>query len=60
MTNLEKYEIIFGFADLIPVPWFSDKRYKDTEEVYAECIKKGVTWRELTGWNKDKDERILL
>lgn len=60
MTNQEKYIIIHGYHDLIPVAWFSSKKYKSVEEVYKEALKKEVTWRELTGWNEDKKENILL
>lgn len=60
MSEMEKYIILFGAKDLIPVRWFSSKKYKNVEEVYRECVKKGVTWRKLTGWNEDKKKDISL
>lgn len=34
---------------VIPEEWFdgSIEPYKNTEEVYAACLEKGVTWQEL-------------
>ena len=45
---------------VIPERWFdgSIKPYKDTEEVYAACLEKGVTWEELLNYKPDKN-RIL-
>lgn len=60
MTNFERYTHLHGFLDLIPVAWFSSKEYKSVEDVYAEALRRGVTWRELTGWNLDEKKDILL
>lgn len=57
---IDDYALLFGSNDLIPEAWFSSKKYKSIEEVYAECIKKHVTWRKLTGWNEDKKKDTLL
>ena len=45
MTNVKKYIHLHGYNDLIPVNWFNSKKYKSTEEVYADALEKGVTWR---------------
>ena len=42
---------------VIPEKWFdgSIKPYKNTEEVYAACLKKGVTWEELLHYKPDEN-----
>lgn len=60
MTNLERYIHLHGLTDLIPIKWFNSNKYKNVEEVYADALDKGVTWRELTDWNVDKDKGIIL
>ena len=58
--SMQKYIMLFGMHDLIPEAWFSSSKYKSVDEVYAACVKKGVTWRKLTGWNDDKNKKIAL
>lgn len=60
MSYQEQYVLLFGIEDLIPVKWFSSDKYKSTEEIYRECVERGITWRELTGWNVDKDGKTIL
>lgn len=60
MTNVEKYIHLHGYNDLIPVKWFNSKKYKSTEEVYADALEKGVTWRELTNWDIDEKKNVTL
>lgn len=60
MTYMEQYAIIHGYIDLIPEKWFYSKKYKSIEDVYKKCIETGKTWRELTGWNEDQKEDVLL
>ena len=35
------------------------KGYKNTEDIYRECLKKGVTWQELVGVSKDLEDSLL-
>ena len=55
-----EYAMMFGTVDLIPEKWFYSKRYKTVDDVYTVCVKKGVTWRELTKWNYDQNRDIAL
>jgi hypothetical protein len=55
-----EYVMMFGTVDLIPEKWFYSKRYKTVDDVYTACVKKGVTWRELTKWNYDQNRDIAL
>ena len=59
-TNQDKYIMLYGYDDLIPEKWFDSSKYKSVEEVYGACLEQEKTWRELTGWNKDKDPKIIL
>ena len=58
--QLNDYIAMFGFSDLIPVRWFSSDKYKSIDEVYAESVRRGITWRKLTNWNEDRKKNILL
>lgn len=42
---------------VIPEEWFdgSIEPYKNTEEVYAACLEKGVTWQELLHYKPKKN-----
>lgn len=53
LSYQEQYILVHGYGDLIPNGWFSSKVYKSIEEVYKTALEKGITWRELTGWNED-------
>lgn len=57
---MTEYIQMFGMNDLIPVKWFNSKKYKSADAVYSECVKRHVRWRELTGWDLDKNPKILL
>lgn len=54
------YVMMFGTVDLIPEKWFYSKHYKSVDDVYSECVKKRITWRELTKWDYDKRKKIVL
>lgn len=56
----ELYIQLHGVNDLIPIKWFSSKKYKSIDEVYKDAVLKNKTWRELTGWNEDKNKKIAL
>lgn len=60
LTPMEEYIIMFGRLDLIPTKWFYSKKYNNIDQIYAECVKKGITWRKLTGWKEDKNKGVLL
>lgn len=51
------YAQIYGLHALIPEQWFdgSIEPYRNTEEVYAACIEKGVTWEELLDYKPRED-----
>lgn len=51
---------MFGMNDMIPKEWFAAKGYNSVDEIYSECVKRGITWRELTGWNDDENPEIEL
>ena len=57
---IDEYIDIFGNNDLIPIKWFYSKKYKNIDQIYAECVKKGITWRKLTGWKEDRNKGVLL
>ena len=60
LTALEEYIRKYGYDDLIPVNWFSSDKYRSVDDVYKESLKRGITWRQLTGWNVDKDKYKIL
>lgn len=58
--NKRRYILMFGIRDLIPEPWFGSSRFHTVEDVYKACVEQNTTWRELTGWNYDRDKDIAL
>jgi len=54
--NKARYVQLHG-NKVIPEQWFdgSIKPYKNLEEVYAACLKKGVTWEELLNYQARED-----
>jgi hypothetical protein len=34
--------------------------YKSSEEVYRDCLRKGVTWQELLKYDPDKNKGLVL
>ena len=60
MDYMEQYIQMFGYSDLIPIKWFSSTKFKSVEEVYEISVKSAKTWREVTGWNDDKNKNVAL
>ncbi len=56
---LYKYIQLHG-GDVMSVKWGpSLGKYKTQEEVYKECIRRGVTWRELLDYKGVPDDVLL-
>lgn len=56
--NTAKYIMLYGILDLMS-KWDLKAPYKTVEEVYGECLKQEVTWKELLNF-KGYDPNILL
>ena len=50
-----KYAMLHGKTGLMSEKWNDADLgdYKNTEEVYRDCLTKGVTWQELLNYNPD-------
>lgn len=53
-----KYIQKYGYSEIMS-KWDLKHPYKTTEQVYKECIKRGVTWKQLLNF-KGYNKNILL
>lgn len=51
------YAMLHGKWNLIPSKWndIDFGRYKSMEEIYRDCLRKGVTWQELLNYRPKSD-----
>jgi len=55
---MAKYAMVHGRWNCIPESQWAgvNLKGKKTEEVYKECLEKGVTWQELLNYKPDDDK----
>lgn len=58
LPNTAKYIMLHGTSNLMS-KWDLKAPYKTVEEVYGECLKKEITWKELLNF-KGYKKNILL
>lgn len=59
-----KYAQVYGMWNLMSEDWpsadFYAKGFKNSEGVYAACLVKGVTWKELLNFSKKDLKDVIL